>query len=455
MNQLVVEKRHNPIMDLSIAYGLLYLLTFNEVKTKLTNHRNAYVITYEDFDIESISLYKLDQFDFNFGKFLNRKNKKKIIEVLFDDIETGERSKLLEEGHLEAIINYYSTDVNERITSELPKELKKTTNMTIIGSWYGGKGQRSNLATSIGYKTNQLERWLSELGFITTASFMSIDDDDFLLWMAIPSKIGVVENKLFEETTKDEESGEYKRRQFTRSDNVETVIAERLLYIQDRMAKLNIINNYDGALFMQGWNNGNTGSADKVKLLDWYPYTEETLEYTMNMLRPFSNDKKIELRYELSKWLLTRTQQSYHNFVQVLAKEGRKIYEIQREDYLIMANIKDLHTNIGIITIGKRLNGLLHEKRGFEVLVDLMDVHSKAQLMEVIGNMSIIHNKVTKGRFNLWNNEEHAEFLKVVNDEAFTAKDITSAILLHSQTYPKKEEVENTETEEESKEFIV
>lgn len=448
VNELVIEKRHNEVMDLSIAYGLLHILNFNEIKASLHNYKGAFVIRHEDFNPNNMFLFQQEEFDF--GKFLNRGNQKKLVKKVFDDPVEDTRSELLNEGIFESIINYYSSDVNKREEQKFPNKIEKLTDVTIIGSWYGGKGQRSKSAHSVGYRTMKFERWLAELGFVTTASFLSIDGDDFLIWLAQPSEKGTKENRRFEQSYVDKETGEIKKLRFIRADNVESVIAEQLLNIQEKATSDNLLDEYDGVLFLQGWNNGNTGSPDKVRSLDWYPFSDNTLTQTKQFLQPYLNDKKIELRYQLAKWLLTRTKQSFYELVQVLAKDARKININNRKDYLYMAKLEKLHTNKGVAVIGKRLNGLLYDKKGYGVLVDFMDVHSKSELMNVVSKMSVIHNKATKGQFNIWNDEEYASFLKVVNDERFKAKDISSAILLHSQTYPAKrtKEEDKIETEE-------
>ena len=444
MNELIIEKRHNEVMDLSIAYGLLHILNFNEIKATLHNYKSAFVIRHEEFDPNGVFLFQ--QEEFNFGKFLNRSNQENLIKTLFDNPAENTNSELLQEGVFEGIINYYSTDISKREGLKLPNKLHGLTGVSIIGTWYGGKGQRSSSANSTGYRAIKFERFLAELGFITTASFLSIEGDDFLVWMAQPSQLGVSENKRFEQSYSDKETGEVKVLNFIRADNVESVITEQLLNIQYKIYSDNLVENYDGMLFLQGWNNGNTGSPDKVRLLDWYPFSDDTLIQTEQFLNPYSNDKKNELRYQLAKWLLTRTKQSFHEFVQVVAKDGRKINTKNREDYLYMANLGALHTNRGITVVGRRLNGLLFDKRGYTTLVDLMDVHSKPDLLNVVSEMSVVYNKATKGQFNMWSDEEYASFLEVINDETYTAKDIASAILLHSQTYPanatKKEDVE-------------
>lgn len=438
MPELVIEKHHNPVMDLSIAYGLFHILTDNDTKATLKNYPSAYVITYDHFDAEEAYLIPPDEEWVNFGRFLNRTHKRKMMENLYGT--ENKESLLLANNTLPSIIRYFETPIPDRTTDNIPDHARKNNWTGIIGTWYGGKGHRTAGNATTGYRAPLFERWLAELGFIHAVSFTSIKDNDFLLWVGIPSEVGTTDIRRFEDKNVNKETGEISRRQYLRSHSVEIALAQTQLGVQQKMQTSNIQNQYDGALYMRGWFNGNTGSPDWVNTLELYPFRENTVQAALIHMNATPRDKKIDFQHTLSTWLIERKQQSFYDAVAVIAKENRWVNPEESEDYLHMAGLTELHTNVGVVRIGRRLNELLFNKRGYTLTLDLMDVHTNEDLMRAVSNVSVEYDKLVKGRYPLWNKEEFDAFIETVDNPDYQGQDIASAILLLSKTRQEKKE---------------
>lgn len=440
MPELVIEKRHNPVMDLCIAYGLFYIVTVNKTRATLKNFPSAYVITYDTFDAAEADILPPIEDWVNFGPYLFKGRKQLMLDGLYGTKEV--ESNLVKDNALEAIFEYYATPVPERSVKNIPKHAKKMDYTGMIGTWYGGKGHRTAGSATKGYRVPLFERWLAELGFVEGVSFTNIEDKDYLFWIGIPSEEGLTDTRMLERRVTDPETGEISRSQFIRSHSVEIALARTLLTVQHQVQTDNIEPEYEGALFMRGWFNGNTGSADRVDRMTFFPFDESTTQSCLLHLMASSRDPKVDFQHALSRWLLNRTPKGFYDTVAIMAKEDRWVSAQESEDYLQMAGMTELHTNEGVNRLGRRLNELLYNKRGHTVMLDLMDVKTKEDLMRTVSNLSIEYDKLNKGRYALWNKDELEAFIKEVDNPDLTGQDIASAILLLSKTRQEKKETD-------------
>lgn len=440
MTELVIEKRHNPVMDLCIAYGLYQLIASSKVDVKLQGYPSAYVITYDTFDVDDVDLFLPDDF-VNFGRFLNKERKEKMLQKILGD--DANESLLLVDGALESILDYYQMPVGERVMTGIPKHASKKDLTSIIGTWYGGKGHRTSGAATTGYRVHVFERLLAELGFVFAVSFTSINKEDYLFWVGVPSESGITELRLFDNKKIDKDTGEIKRNQFIAPHSVEIGLAQTHLNVQHKMQKANIQHEYDGALFMRGWFNGNTGSPDWVDHMAPHPFRESTLQAMLNHMSIHPRDKKVSFQHALSTWLVHQQPQGFYDTAAIIAKEDRWVGPEESEDILKMAGLSQLHTNIGVNRIGRRLNELLYNKRGYTVMLEFMDVDTKEDLMRALSNMAVEYDKLNKGRYPIWNQEEFEAFIKEVDNPDVSGQAIASAVLLLSKTkHEKKVEAE-------------
>lgn len=434
MLELVIEKRHNPIMDLSIAIGLFSILKAHHARPVLHNYPGAYVIRYSPFDAENVFISPVPEDQVFFASFLFGPNKKRTFNILFGTADETEESKLTVDGTFEAILAYYQAPVTERSVDHIPKHASKKDWSSTIGTWYGAKGQRTSGNANTGYRAHLFERWLAELGFIHGVTTVKVSEDDYLLWMAIPSESGMKNIKRFPIFKNKGENDVKELVKYYRAHSVEGAIVKRQIDIQLKLAADNIKNQYDGILYMKGWSNGRTGSTDRVTVTPFIPAQESTLSALQMHFEPNPRDKKIDWQHALTHWLSTNSKQGFYDTVAVMTKENRWVDPSESEDYMSIAGIKALHHNEGIYRLGRTLGILLYNKRGYTLSVDLMDVHTKEELMHAVTQLALEHEKLTKGSFALWKDGEYNAFLEAVDNEQYSARDIASAILLQSKT---------------------
>lgn len=434
MLELVIEKRHNRVMDLSIAFGLFYILKAHKAKPVLHNYAGAYVIRYSPFNTEDVYVPPIPEEQIYFAYFLSGLNKKRMMDILYGTPDDKQESKLTVDGTFDAILKYYQTPVTERTVDILPPHARKNDWTSTIGTWYGAKGQRTSGNANTGYRAPLFERWLAELGFIHAATTVRVGEHDYLLWMAIPSQSGLKEIKRFEIYKTDPEKNEQSVINSLRAHSVEGAIIKRQLAIQKASTASNIIQQFEGVLYMKGWYNGNTCSTDRVTVAPFLPVKESTLNALELHFEPNPRDKKIDLQHALTHWLSTNSKQGFYDTVAVITKEDRWVDSSESEDYMNMAGIKGLYQNEGVHRLGKALNILLYNKRGYALSVDLMDVHTIEELMRTVTQLALEHDKLTKGHFALWQDSEYNAFLEAVDNEQYSARDIASAILLQSKT---------------------
>lgn len=453
MYELIVEKKYNPIFNLSIAYGLLALLEDNVDSITLHNFKGAYVLRYDtEVDTEDLILMQTDRDEkTTFGKSMQKTQRNKLLKEFFGESGDGSDGVFSDSEYVDVVLRYYQT-LDEKLLKDA--KLTKPVKHSWIGSPFSVKGQRSKDKSSQPQKIFGFERQLSQLGFIRACSFVKLTSEhdysneiDFLTWMPIPSEKGIEEIRAFDfYSSVDEETGELKIRNIAFDDSYLIANNNILLNVQQAMTISNIKDNYDGVYIIRANPAGQRPLNDKIAIYDWLPFSEEVIESIMRAKKAYSNDKKINYNLALSKWCLNRQVDDLSGLANVISKEERNVTEKETEEFLAMADLKDLHNNKGVNKLARRLYELSRDKKGYSITVELLDVSSKNRLMRVVSELSTAYDK-HRG-YALWDEEERQAFLDIVSNDEFSASDVSTAILLTSRTIPnKKEDIEETKNQ--------
>lgn len=437
--ELIVWKENNDLFDLSIAYGLLSILEENFIYGKLKNHKSAFVVECEEFDIEDTEFFvdrsSIDD-NVEFGKMMNSTNKKIYLSQLFGD-ENGE-GKLLTTDLIRDSLSYYS---QRKTIEDMDKNHVKDASHAFIGNPYSVKGQRKSVKSATGQKGPLFEVLLSKLGFIRATSFVSVNGEKFLTWLPLPSSEGIEEIRRFDFLPPEpNEDGELKRKRYTSSKAITISLAQILLSTQYQMTIDNIKDGYDGLIVVETSDAGNSFMNGFNYILEWTTFSSSNLLKNRKILNIDSN---ISINIPFSNWITSRREEYFSSYIKELNKENKSISYEESKESARMASIAELYNNEGVKILGRRLYQLQRNKKGYNVLNSMMSVTNQSELMSAVSLLSVEYNK--KQGYALWDEKQQEEFLNSLGE--FSGKEVASAILLHSATRKEVKKEENVDNE--------
>ncbi|MEI3892123.1 MULTISPECIES: hypothetical protein [unclassified Bacillus (in: firmicutes)] len=425
MKQLKILKVENPIQELCIAYGLLAILRQNDVSCKLSNKKACYLIEIYD-EVDYVEFF-LDDLPFEKVNNLNSTINKSEIEKLLAKIQEFFEC----EQNLDNIFKYYET-LDESIISSY----KRDEGALYVGTCFYSKGLRSYKAPK-SERVYPFEKFLSFLGFHYASSYVRLSDEVEISWLLEPKEIeDVLKIELFSYV--DKETGEIKSLRKIRDDSKVVTLSRIYLEIIQYLKGEQISNNYDGLWVMQVVPTNNKPLMDKVKVFTILNLNEKSLEELLKKVTYSTVNR--DCKYATASYVLNPDEDSLFKMIQQYVKRNETISENTAKELLKLNAFQDIYNAEVITKLGRGLNRLVRDKKGYSLQVSLMSCVHEEDLIEVLQEMSLLYNRNYKTY--LLNDENMNELMSLLND-GVKLKTLSNLILLSSNTY--KEKVQKNE----------
>ena len=424
MTVLKIIKEENEVMELSIANGLFYILTLNNISCRLVNKKSMYLIkidqdvNYEnDLSFIPLELEKIDNINSTMGK----KAKK-------DEIDKINRIFSRTES-LVNIFKFYET----LDKSYLSKELASSSNAIYVGTCCYSKGLRSYTRSIPGQLSIPLyKRILSFLGFITSTSYLQIKDVMEVNALLVPKDTDLYLQAEFI-TYPNKETGEVKKLRLISNKDAKTISLARLYLLSLKtLSKYTILKNYNAIWLMQVTPTKKKPLNDKIIELPVHDLSFDFIEELLRKVEYSTMNRDSKL--SLCDYLLNQDFESFSNMICTFSKNNTIMMDKYFEEMISMRTDieKNIYDNEDIKTLGRGLNRLINDKEGFSVQVSLLNCLNKQQLIECIRNLNLLYFK--KYKKYLLNDSQYTNILDLA-ESTKTLKIVRDCILTYSTIY--------------------
>lgn len=422
MKRLKILKSENEIMELFIAYGLCHILRDNDLQWELVNKKSYFLIEVEnDFLPRDLVLNPLEEQDlWNVNSSLNRVEKARRLEAVNQYFDSEE--------NMERVFNYYET-LDEKYVKGTKKE-----GATYSGTVYYTKGVRG-ASSANSQKIIDFQNQLSFLGFVSVTTYCLTDYD--VNAVLIPRRTSQL-RLPFVFTGRDKETGEIKRHTYF-SKTTKSIISARI-YLQSvkEFQYESVIKDYEKVAFMQMAPTAKKPMADKVLYI---PVEDISIELCDDLLKKleFSNISD-DVKYATAAWVLSMNEGNFFHYLKMCSKKNVLIEKDRLEELIALQNkrVQEIFNSESVKILGRGLNRLIRDKRGYEVQVALLNCHSIQVLTEIIRDINLLYYKNYKGYcLNENNILETIQFAET--DKAVQV--LANAILTYSTVYFEKKTV--------------
>lgn len=424
MATLKILKEENEVTELSIAYGLFYILRENDIECRLVNKEAAYIIEIDvDIDYEEDLLFP----GITKEKITNKNSTMNMSEL--EKILVKVNQYLGDSNYLGQIFKYYET-LDESILS---KEHLSKDGALFIGTLTYTKGVRGySVAGASSLKIPLYKKIISFVGFIMSSSYFLIKDIVEINPILIPKDTGEFISAEFVSYT-DKETGEIKNLRMISKKDPKTISLSRLYLLSlKKLALKTILEGYKAIWLIQVVPTANKPLNEKTIKLPVHKLSIEFIDELLKKVEYSSTDRDAKLA--LCDYLLNQDFESFSNMICTFSKSQTIMVDKYFEEMIKMRTEKerDIYSNESIRALGRGLNRLIRDKVGFSIQVNLLSCSNKQQLIEILRDLNLLYFR--KYKSYLLNDKSYIEILDLVEDTK-SLKIVRDSILTFSTIY--------------------
>lgn len=411
MKILHIIKTSNEIEDISIVYGLAYLLETSGFDYTIKQMKSKYIIE-SDFEIEDVEWHPLELDDLNMlPSTTNKSNKLAGIRKMNDFFGRC--------GVISALFNYYIT-----LDREYLKKAKITSNPRVssVGSQFYTLGLRGGSKQDNANRPIHIKK-LSYLGFSVSVSL--IKNDSLEINSIIVPKYAEEILKPFTFGYTDKEEGIYKAITMSKGTSETELLLNVIL--ETNMKYQYIKEDIEKIIIMTWTPAGNSPLANKtydLKMKDWGLDTLYDLNSGL-----FRHRKNQRMLLTIANFVMDSDYKNFGELIEQYAINNSLLQEKHREDLIggMDRKIQDVYKNEAIQKMGKGLNRLIYrQKGGYDSYSKLLSVANTADLQLAILTLGQEYSKAYN--FSLVSQDELLDVIGL-SDSSTLAKVIANAIM--------------------------
>ena len=411
MKILNVIKTSNEIEDISVVYGLAYLLESSGFDFVIKQMKSKYIIE-SDFDIEDIEWHPLELEDLNmFPSTTNKSNKLAGIRKMNDFFGR--------EGVLVALFNYYNT-----LDKDYLKKAKITSNPRVssIGSQFYTLGVRGRAKEDNANRPIHIKK-LSYLGFAKSVSLIKNDNLEINSIMIPRYAEEILKPFTFGYT--DKEEGNYKT--ITMSGGTSETELLLNVILETNMKYQYIRDDIEKIIIMTWTPAGNSPLANKtydLKMKDWN--LDTLYDLNRNLFR-YRKDQMMLLT--IANFVMDSNYNNFGKLIEQYAINNSMLQENHKKGMIgeMDKTIQNIYNNESIQKLGKGLNTLIYrQKGGYDSYSKLLSVANTSDLQLAILTLGQEYSKAYK--YSLITQEELLGVIGLSNSSTLS-KVVANAII--------------------------
>lgn len=364
-------------MELFIAYGLCRILKDNDITWTLTNNNSCFLIEVnKNFCYRDLILNPLEEQDlWNVNSSLNNTERMKRLESVNQYFDSEE--------NMERIFSYYET-----LDKQYLKGVKKER-ATYCGTVFYTKGVRGGNAAD-SQNVTDFENKLSFLGFLNSATYCTTDFE--INAVLVPRKTSQLRMPFVFSTT-DKETGETKKYTYLSKTTKSIVNARIYLHSITKFLSESVIEEYEKVLFMQMAPTANKPMADKTF---YTPIIGMSIDLCEDLLAKLEwSNISDDVKHAVADWVLHMNVNTFFYFLKMCSKKNVFIEKIKMEELIALQNqrVQEIFNSESVKLLGRGLNRLIREKRGYEIQVELLNCYNIQILTKIIRDINLLYYK--------------------------------------------------------------
>ena len=410
MFEFKIHKTSNEIEDICVVYGVCKILNDNDIEFRLKDNKSIYSIYTEEFDLENLEYYELDDKSKSWNVSSYTNNSEYINKII----------KLNEymENNLINIFNYLLNEV---------KLKSNKISYSNLGNGYCSKSLSTPQGTT---KGESYRHYLSIIGWIHGCSYINNKKIETTLLLK-PIDTDEIK-KPYNITYIDKETGESKILTCINGSSEINMIAR--LYCET-MIKYNLVNTeYSEIILINSMMTANKPLSQKTFNLNIY--NNFSSDFYKEMLKQITWSKiPIDVENATSNYILNIDKyNSFSHLIRVYAKNNSFIKNKLKEEMLDMYSetVKEIYNNKSIINIGKCLNRLLRDNKGHNAQIKLHSVANEKHLQSAL-KMILDEYRRCYNSYGL-NNEDLLDVINMISNKN-KAKICADAIIAYSKVF--------------------
>jgi len=432
MYEFKVNKSANDIEDICIAYGLCSILYMNDIEFKLKDNLSMYSIYTEEFDLEEVVYNDI------LGKPWNLNSTSTDRELMGGADKNGEIKK----GRIEYMNEFIDDNLQDILLKylgrERSKEVDKSISATSMGNVYYANGIRAGLKPT-SQRVNISNSYLSLLGFIYGASYCKNAKTEINM-MLKPIETSEIK-KPYNFTYQDKETGVIKPwvKPTTNGSHVNTMA---IMIVETLINYSMVQKEYSDIICIKYGKSSNKPLMDKTYNIKIPCLSIEFLNDFKKLLTWSNVDD--DVRESVSNYILDMySYNKLSKMIRIMSKTNSLINIKFKEEMIGMFEnknkIAEIYNSDTVIKLGKGLNRLLRDNRGFDIQVKLYSITNQMHLQRCIRMLIDSYRRGYKQY--LLNDEELKSLLNsITNNE--NCKICADAILSYAKVFITKKEEE-------------
>lgn len=418
-------KTSNEIEDICIVNGLCKILNDNNIDWELINNKSHYLLETEDFNKEDLFFNELTNEDcWAVNSNLNG-NEKKV--------------------SMEKCNKYFTENIKDIFKIVGNKEVlnKNSTKSISIGNVFFSGGLRA----STRYKPlsiSEIKRNLSFLGFCVSSNCAGKDNSFEINMILIPKRTNEIirpfQFKYLNEETKEDII-------IKSNKNLNSCVEfMSVLYLETLIEYEYIKDNYEKIIFTSYKKTASKTSkplADNtfsLQIRNW------DLDFMKQLLMKINFSKSdYDVKDVTAKFVVNSSYNNFQKLIQIYSKKRILINENLKGDILNMYNdnMKLIFNNNTVKKIGRGLNTLLQDNRGFEILTKIYGIHNINVMSKFISKLCDEYKRQRK--YSLLNEKELIEVIELIKSKQ-DLDFFKDAVLCYSRIFFTKKTNENKES---------
>ncbi len=405
MNQeLKVYHSSNEVEDICILNGLCKLLEMNDVDFKVEKLSDYYSLKHETFNYEEARYNPINEIECYTCNSSSNKSEK-----LMSINGANEFFK----NNVVLTFKYFSIHNDELLKKE---KMKKDAGSICNGSFFNTKGVRASTSAK-SLKIYPMQRFAAFLGWVSSTNYIRNDDVEINV-VIIPKVADRIIRPYEYRYPPDKETNEIKVKTYCgkrekRSDIImlaeiyANTATEYLLYKKDNDYEIEDI------LFMMLTKSGQKPLPNKCFQLPVYNWNRELYLKLVDILsRSYGN---YDVRDVTARFILKPSLVNFHKLIHVFSKKNQLLELRFKEDLVNMYNnkVQEIHNNVTVQKLGRALNLLIYNKRGFEILTRLYTVRTCESLAVRIREIEDSYIRLKSSP--ILNKEEHTSLINLID----------------------------------------
>lgn len=417
MFEFKVHKTANEIEDICVAYGVCKILNDNDIEFRLKDNKSMFSIYTEEFELDELEYYDLEEENkpWNVSSYTNN----------------GEYK-----NKIPKVNNYMSENIVDIFKDLLGQEEMKVKNIP-YSSLGNNHCVKSNSTPQGIKKGNENIHYLSIIGWIHGCSY--VNNNKMEATMVLKPCYTDEIKKPYCITYADKETGESKILTCVSNSSEINMIAR--LYCET-IINFNLVSTeYERVIIMYSMMTSNKPLAHKTFSLN--VYDELTIDFFKDMLKTITwNSIPIDVENITSNYILNIDRYvSFSKLIRVYSKNNALINIKFKEEMLSLYSetVKNIYNNEIVIKLGRSLNRLLRDNKGYNAQIKLYTIANEKHLQSAIRNIVDEYKRVYNK--NALNSEELINIINKINNKN-EAKICADAIIAYSKVFIKNKDNE-------------